>query len=192
MNTPHVARTDDADAGPMRLRALAHPLRQKMLDILAGRQLRVTDCAVELGASTAAVSHHMRILDKYGFIEVVRVGVGREKFWTAREVSVPLEDLRQDPDAAGVVSTHMLGRHHHHLRAYWDAAVDGRFSRSWTDASAIVELGAFLTPLELSQLNQELGDVAERWMSGRAKKRTRAARQVYIQYAAFPSINEGQ
>lgn len=179
----------DRPPSAINLRALAHPIRQQLLDLLAADGLRVTDCANRLGVSTAVVSHHMQILAKYGFVEVVREGVGREKFWKATGVSLPLDALRDDPETSAAVAEQMLGRMYRHLQSYVAAAVAGDLPRQWIDPGAIVELTAWLTPAELLALGQELGDVAEKWALTHPGPRRGRAKPVRIQYAAFRQVD---
>src|ERR1022692_3884909 len=64
------------------LRALAHPLRWKLIDLLGSeRSATATRCAEVLGESVASCSYHLGILAKYGYIELVPGQAGREKPW---------------------------------------------------------------------------------------------------------------
>jgi DNA-binding transcriptional ArsR family regulator len=53
-------------------KALAHPLRQRILEILNRRVASPRDIAEELGAKLADVGYHVRMLRSYGAIELVR------------------------------------------------------------------------------------------------------------------------
>jgi hypothetical protein len=80
-------------ADPRALRALAHPVRWKLIDILAGEgSVTAKRCAEVLGESTATCSYHLGILAKYGYITRVASREWREKPW--RLVSEDL-DLSQ-------------------------------------------------------------------------------------------------
>jgi len=67
---------------PVAIRALAHPLRHKLISII-GRLGRATtaDAARELGISHGLASHHLRQLAKYGFVEQVKGKDHRERPW---------------------------------------------------------------------------------------------------------------
>lgn len=52
------------------LRALAHPVRIRILSLLTGHAMSSAELARELGMKHAAVSYHVRQLDKAGFLEV--------------------------------------------------------------------------------------------------------------------------
>ena len=53
------------------LRALAHPLRLRMLSLLTGADLSAAEIARELGVSHANASYHLRFLLDAGELEVV-------------------------------------------------------------------------------------------------------------------------
>lgn len=67
---------------PKALRALAHPLRWKLIDVLGSENgATATRCAELLGESVASCSYHLGMLAKYGYIEEVPDRPGREKPW---------------------------------------------------------------------------------------------------------------
>lgn len=53
------------------LRALAHPLRLRLLSLLTARAMSASEAARELGESQANVSYHMRQLHAVGLLELV-------------------------------------------------------------------------------------------------------------------------
>ncbi|MGW4374408.1 helix-turn-helix domain-containing protein [Streptomyces albidoflavus] len=53
------------------LRALAHPLRLRLLSLLTARAMSASEAARELGESQANVSYHMRHLLAAGLLELV-------------------------------------------------------------------------------------------------------------------------
>jgi hypothetical protein len=67
---------------PKALRALAHPLRMRLLELI-GREgtATATQCAQTCGESVANCSYHLNILAKYDYIEQAEGGQGREKPW---------------------------------------------------------------------------------------------------------------
>jgi len=69
--------------------AIAHPLRRRILDLLAERERPVSDIARHFGVSRPAVSQHLRILLDAGL--VVRNRHGRERLY--RLTPQPLEQV---------------------------------------------------------------------------------------------------
>jgi DNA-binding transcriptional ArsR family regulator len=89
----------DLDVGPdapPALRALADPVRARIVELLAGEQLCVCHLTEELGAAQPLVSHHLRVLRDAGLVEGERW-----RYWTyyrlrpdaLRAVAARLEQL---------------------------------------------------------------------------------------------------
>ncbi|MCF6474448.1 MarR family transcriptional regulator [Nonomuraea sp. MG754425] len=78
---------------PDRLKALAHPMRRRMLTHLNVHGPATSTTLGELlGAKTGTTSYHLRQLEKYGFIEEIpERSSGRERWW--RRAELP-RDLR--------------------------------------------------------------------------------------------------
>lgn len=84
---PEVVRTDRGLpvrnlAEPEQLRALAHPRRLAITDLLMTEgPLTATQCAERLGDSPASCSYHLRQLARFGFVEEAEGGTGRQRPW---------------------------------------------------------------------------------------------------------------
>lgn len=84
---------------PKRLRALSHPLRWKLIDLIDSETTATaTRCADVLGESVASCSYHLNMLAKYDFIEEAPGGQGREKPWrlTSRNQSFSGEGMGEE------------------------------------------------------------------------------------------------
>jgi len=87
---------DVATEAPPALRALADPMRARMVELLATEQLCVCHLTEELGAAQPLVSHHLKVLRDAGLVEGERW-----RYWTyyrlrrqaLRAVAARLEDL---------------------------------------------------------------------------------------------------
>ena len=90
--------TDDPGGVPVtdphRIRALAHPLRLALLELLGDGPATATECAASTGDSVASCSFHLRMLAKYGWIEPAERR-GREKPW---QLVTQGRDLRPETD----------------------------------------------------------------------------------------------
>jgi hypothetical protein len=105
--------------GPQALRALAHPLRWQLIDLLGSEgTATATRCAEVLGESVASCSYHLGMLAKYGYIEEVPGRTGREKPWR-------LASTRQDLGSAGLDSEGQLA-----AEAATEAFLDHEFART--------------------------------------------------------------
>ncbi|HEX8728501.1 MAG TPA: metalloregulator ArsR/SmtB family transcription factor [Ktedonobacterales bacterium] len=67
------------DPQPEVFAAIAHPMRRRMLDLLAERERPVHDLARYFGVSRPAVSQHLRLLLAAGLVEERRRG--RERLY---------------------------------------------------------------------------------------------------------------
>ncbi|MDJ0953567.1 MAG: helix-turn-helix domain-containing protein [Acidimicrobiia bacterium] len=66
------------------LKALGHPIRMTILDLLYERAASVTELAVSIGKPKGTIGYHVKILEEAGFIRVVRtrrVRAMTEKFY---------------------------------------------------------------------------------------------------------------
>ncbi len=168
--------TDTAD--PRALRALAHPIRWRLIDAINSEgTLTVTRCSQLLDESTATCSYHLTILAKYGFITRA-AGRGKERPWQL--ASTDLELRPSDPDvaaAAGGLLDHEVSR----LKASIERAADGERS------TKILGTIAWLTPEEARQATAEIRQTLDKYGGrGRDKaSRPSEAREVRL----FASIS---
>ncbi|WP_064706113.1 winged helix-turn-helix domain-containing protein [Rhizobium bangladeshense] len=80
---------------PTALKALAHPVRLRMLGMLRiDGPATATQLAVRLGLNSGATSYHLRQLAKYGFIEESPHASRRDRWWRASHelTSVPASE----------------------------------------------------------------------------------------------------
>ncbi|MGI3780958.1 MAG: ArsR/SmtB family transcription factor [Janthinobacterium lividum] len=143
---------------PEQLRALAHPRRLQILDLLiAEGALTASQCAVELGDSAASCSYHLRQLARFGFVEEAEGGHGRNRPWRR----VPLGNRIDTGDTpaersaaealAAVLDEHNLERiRRFHERRAGDPWRDSASSSDWSiriTEDELLELGAAVAAL---------------------------------------------
>lgn len=97
---------------PHQLRALAHPVRLRMLGMLRlDGPATATSLAVRLGLNTGATSYHLRQLAQHGFVvDDDSQGNGRERWWKAahqstRTVSPPSDDAEAQDQVDAYLQT---------------------------------------------------------------------------------------
>lgn len=67
---------------PTRIKALAHPIRLRLLEFLASvPQATATQCAQAIGESVASCSFHLRTLSQHGYIEPAPSHDSKSKPW---------------------------------------------------------------------------------------------------------------
>src|SRR5581483_2088928 len=149
---------------PLALRALAHPLRWKLIDLIGSeRSATATRCAEVLGESVASCGYHLGILAKYGYIEPVPDRVGREKPWR-------LASLRQNLSAEGLDEAGALA-----AQAAFEVFLDHELERikdrrrrvdleppEWRAASYVSGSTHWMTAAELGEIKDLLTEIQER------------------------------
>lgn len=75
------------------LRAIAHPVRQRLIeDVLSVEQpITATEAAAQCGITASAMSYHLRMLEKHGMAERVTSADGRERPWRKTAHSFEIE-----------------------------------------------------------------------------------------------------
>jgi len=158
---------DKGITDPKALRALAHPLRWQLIDLIGSEgTATATRCAEVLGESVASCSYHLGMLAKYGYIEEVPDRTGREKPWR-------LISERQELGSAGLDSEGQLAS-----EAATEAFLDHEFARTrqryrrtslepeqWRPA--LVGESVWLTEEDYAAAKQELFAVLERYRRDR-------------------------
>ncbi|MBA2730928.1 MAG: winged helix-turn-helix transcriptional regulator [Euzebyaceae bacterium] len=82
---------------PRALRAVAHPARLAILELLQQQETATaTQCAEHAGLSPSACSYHLRSLARWGLVEEAEGGRGRERPWRAR-----VDRLRVESETLG-------------------------------------------------------------------------------------------
>jgi Helix-turn-helix domain len=150
---------------PKALRALAHPVRWKLIDVIAGEgTATVTRCAEVLGESTATCSYHLGILAKYGYISRVPAGPGRDKPW---QLASP--DLNLSPPGRGAeadaASRAAAAAFLNHAMADLKESLVGPGARPGQDRAInkIMAVTRWLTAAEAQDMADELGAILDRY-----------------------------
>lgn len=101
MNTPADSKGGARPLSSQALKALSHPLRRRLLELLgAVDRARVSSLAEQVGAGPNSVSFHLRALEKAGLARrVPGVGDRRESYWQAAPGSAFLDHSGPEVDA---------------------------------------------------------------------------------------------
>jgi DNA-binding transcriptional ArsR family regulator len=160
---PRAARRERI-SDPERIRALAHPVRIALLDYLGDvSEATATECAEALGESPASCSFHLRMLEKYGYIERAERR-GREKPWRVRVADF---DLRPDPEVPGsllaVQAVASFGLESEFLRAMdWFWHID-READEWVQATTFTRSSFWATAEEMAELSRDIQNITDRF-----------------------------
>lgn len=149
---------------PVRIRALAHPVRLELLDYLddAGKAT-ATQCAAATGESVASCSYHLRMLAKHGYIEQVDQP-GREKPWKVVSHGRSSVIDRNAPGSVHAVSAmasifvhRQLDRIQSWLQRAPQLPVDD------IDVSTVTTSSFYATHDEIRQFREDLWELARRF-----------------------------
>src|SRR5439155_19374639 len=152
-------RTIDVDART--LKAIAHPLRMRMLGILRMEgPATATSLAARLGESSGTTSWHLRQLAEHGFIEEdPERGNRRDRWWRAAHefTRVRSEEFLDDPENAGAAAAFLYEAatiYHRNLTNYVSQLPT--WGREWVRAADVSDYQLALTPPELAELKRKL------------------------------------
>lgn len=177
-------------ADPRAMRALAHPARLAILELLhADGTVTATSCARELGGSPQAASYHLRALGKWGFTRKVESTDGRESRWelAARSVTFSSEESpRETRSAARALARRVLERDERLTLDYLEAEPDE--PPEWRDAAALLTGNVYVTAAELDGIAAEFHRVVSRYGRHDEADRPDGARQVHIVFRALPRV----
>ncbi|HET9895702.1 MAG TPA: winged helix-turn-helix domain-containing protein [Streptosporangiaceae bacterium] len=138
-------------ADPKALRALAHPIRWRLIDVLLSEgTATVTRCSRLLGESTATCSYHLTILAKYGFIARA-AGTGKERPWRLASTDLELRPSGPASAAAGALLDNEFAR----LKASID--------RTGDHSTKIMAATAWLTPRQAEQAAAEIRQTLDKY-----------------------------
>ncbi|MGI5246394.1 ArsR/SmtB family transcription factor [Dactylosporangium sp. CA-139066] len=177
---------------PVVIRALAHPLRLKLRELI-GREgaLTAAQAARVLGISQALASHHLRQLAKYGFVEQAPASDNRERPWRVTATSFswgPAVAEAEGSAAADVLEQIVAQRALANLEG-WQRRRGGE-DAVWRDNSGIGQSLVYLTADELAELRRGLDALIDPLVArrplGDAGARPKGARPVDLTIICTP------
>lgn len=172
---------------PSWMRAMAHPLRWRILDVLrsSSEPLTATQVSEEVGESPANCSFHLRTLAKYGFIEEAGGGKGRSRPWRARDVQIEISDQEDGtpPEGARALRTLIRDRAFRSIEA-WEQGNSRAYPQPWRDAAMSAEWELKLTLDDLREIQDEVKAILDRY-TAREKAPDDAVRAKVLAWA-FP------
>ncbi len=181
---------------PARLKALGHPLRQRMLRRLHRQgPATATTLAEELGENTGVTSYHLRQLADHGFIEdAPELAKGRERWWRARP-----QDIRFLPRSAMTEDARLALDRLTELDDAADEEALRRFQRRrddmgpWGDALLFSRSALRLAPDELLSFWEEYLALVLRYRQDDATNGvapdSNEARRILVRFLAFPDVD---
>lgn len=174
------------------LRALAHPLRVRIYDILSqyGPQT-ASSLAERLGESSGSTSYHLRALAKQDLIrEVEGRGSARERWWERPIGGVSFQSAEALKTPAGRAATQIVMNEFFRLRqeqllAFIDRGLTGK-DDEWHDGSLVSTATARLTPAQSTELARKIMALIDEAVDNYRDQTGEGVRPVTIRADVFP------
>jgi DNA-binding transcriptional ArsR family regulator len=151
---------------PRALRAIAHPVRVRLLEELAfGGPATATELSERIGESPANCSWHLRQLAKHAFVEEAGGGTGRQRPWQL--VIQPKHLAAGDIDEELTIATTMavrqlVAREYEALRAWFTTRHTE--PAAWRDTVPITQNVGWCTAEELKHIGDEVSAAFDRFV----------------------------
>ena len=169
------------------MRALAHPLRLRILEELRGGPATASTLARSLGESSGATSYHLRELAKAGFVEEdTERGNARDRWWRRSTpfflVSTdPADDAEYDAALSQLRSV-IVERDEGALARYFSTIRDA--PKEWQEVSFLGGWTVFATPDEIRRLSAVVLEELDK-LRRTADERPPDAEQVAVTFRAL-------
>jgi DNA-binding transcriptional ArsR family regulator len=183
--TPDVVRTNP---DPRHIRALAHPLRLLILDLLDEHgQLTATQVSDLVGESPANCAFHLRTLAHYGYIKEAGGGRGRERPWKQVDGYQFHDTVGADEETVSAIRAARAARElrERARRDAW-AAREPTAPLAWRKAAFESRFDTWLTPAELVRVSEVVGSAIMQVIENRSAVRAPEAARVQVSVSGFP------
>jgi DNA-binding transcriptional ArsR family regulator len=173
---------------PLAMRALAHPVRLALLEVLALEgPLTASKAAELLDESPGNMSWHLQTLAKYGFVTEAGGGVGRARPWKlvnlGQRFSVDDSTSPETKRAGGALSELYTQRVFDNLRDW--AAQRSSYPLEWQQAAFGTHAITYMTSAELAEINEAVITVLSRFHGRLSDPSTRPADAMPVGLSAF-------
>jgi hypothetical protein len=184
---PGVPVSDPAPlTDPLAMRALAHPVRVSLIELLAvADALTATQASELLGESPANCAFHLRTLAKYGFVEEAGGGRGRERPWKSAGRNISISTKQDDPraaTAAGEVGRVWLERWMERARQVFGSSA---YLPGWENATGWSRSAVFLTPEETEDLRRQMRHLLKPYEGRKSDPALRPAGALPVEWSIF-------
>lgn len=185
-------RTRDLTGDPAAMRALAHPLRLSLLELLASSgPMTATEAGRQLGQAPGNMSWHLRVLARHGFVVESEPTGGRRRPWALTAFGHRWDPARGDEDLRAaetallrVVVERSIGQLQAWLAARHTAPA------SWQRASDVSDWTLYLTAAEAERLREQMHALFATYAPRLADPslRPRGSRPVKVFVSLHPSL----
>jgi DNA-binding transcriptional ArsR family regulator len=177
---------------PQAIRALAHPLRLDLVELLGQGPMTAAECARALGSTQANCSFHLRQLAKYGFVGPAPEGTDRrERRWQLLDYEQNWTS--EEPELTMALDQVFVRRETARLLDWTVRSASEK--PEWRRASAFGGATVALTPDEVREIVERYGELVESLRArfddriGDRTKWPAGSRPVRLLFAATPLVD---
>lgn len=174
---------------PAAFRALAHPLRQRILRELAEKgPATSTGLGAVLGENTGATSYHLRQLAEHGFIEEApELAKGKERWWRSRRQDLRYRvDRDSSPELRELMEGLFAAQFAEDVESFRRFQAEQDELGEWADALPFSRGAIYATRVELKGFFEDYLALLKRFQADHAEGRP-GARRVLTRFVAFPA-----
>ncbi|MDQ2750862.1 MAG: helix-turn-helix domain-containing protein [Actinomycetota bacterium] len=150
---------------PRTMRALTHPVRLALLEVLLLEgPVTATQAGELIDEPPNTCSFHLRQLAKYGFVEEAGPGPGRNRPWRLTSIGMHFSGVNADSEtrlAARGLQRMLLERYLARVQDFFENQSD--YPPAWREASGASEFILHVSPDELQAMNAEIATVLNRY-----------------------------
>lgn len=172
---------------PRAMRALAHPVRLAVLEILDEEGPKTaTEISEYIGESPANTAFHLRTLAKYGYVEDAGGGTGRSRPWRSKPGTLYIDEseLTGEAHRAAVAMQSSLREQTYRRIECW-ANERSSYPEPWNKVGFESSFSSRLTAEELKEIGAKVGEVLAPYMRSEYPE---GAQKVTITTFAFPTV----
>jgi DNA-binding transcriptional ArsR family regulator len=149
--------------GAQEIRALTHPVRLALLEVLSlDGPLTATEAGERIGETATTCSFHLRQLAKYGFVEEAGGGSGRRRPWKLVSRGMTFSGLGDvERSIAANELSHLLMDRWLHRSEQWRRVQ--HLEPDWAEVTGAAQYVAYLTAEETDAIRRELSAIFDRF-----------------------------
>ena len=171
------------------MRALAHPIRFQIVELLREGPSTASRLGRRIGESSGATSYHLRVLARARVIEEDEDrGTARERWWRKRDRILLLPTEAEDPEGRAIaarVRAFMLTRDEEVARRFQTGEAD--LDRDWRRAAFVGNWNVQLTPDEVDELARRFLLILHEYRD-RTEPAQGTTRRVSVTFRALPFL----
>jgi len=193
---PEARYRNDRQLDMESLKALAHPLRVKILDALSIHgDFTASGLAERLGESSGATSYHLRQLERHGFVrDIEGKGTGRERWWQRVPGGIMLNATAMEDTPAMRAATKSLlvqleNSRSGLLQEFQDRGWE-ELSQEWIAATTVSTANLRLSVSQLKEISDAYEVFIDSHLAKFQGQSGPGLRPVQIHFNAFPIMGE--